>query len=72
MSEFVLSSLVLSRLTSDPEAHRLLFLLTWPMRVHYARIFSDEAIDGESGEVMKTFIMDYTPPAVKSDLLTLD
>ena len=71
MSELMLSYLILSGLARDSEAHRLLFLLTWLMRVHDVLIFSDEAKDGESSEVTKTFIMDYVSPIVEADLLII-
>ena len=71
MSEFVLSFLVLSRLAGNPETHRFLLWITWPMRVHDVLVFSGHAENGESSEFPKTFIMNYLSPIVDSDLLIL-
>ena len=68
----MLSFLILSRLTWNSEAHCLLFLLTWLVRVHGVWVFSDESKDSESSEVTKTFIMDHVSPVVKPDWLIRD
>ena len=68
----MLSSLVLSRLTWNSEAHCLILLLTWLVPIHDVRIFSNEPEDRESREVVKTLVVGHFSPIVKSDSLILN
>ena len=68
----MLSCLVLSRLAWNSKAHCLLLLLTWLVRIHDARIFSNEPEDREPREVMKSSVVYHFSPVVKSDRLILD